>query len=123
MATKYLLSRDVAGYPTTGEQTSVPFSNTGAYFQLTPGVPTNVTVPPTFSTNVLARFSYGNGIENPVVFVKNGASPVISFPSTSVQESDIEINPSARQVKSGDVIQFLSSQTNISVSVSFYEIL
>lgn len=123
MATQLLLTRDVAGYPTTGSETSRKFSDTAQYFTLTASTVTNVTVPSGSSRRMMAHFSYASDTTPHVVFVQPSSAPALTLPTGTVAATTAELNPSAREVVAGQGLQFLTAQADVSVSITYYEIL
>lgn len=123
MTTQYLLSRDIAGYPTTGEQTGTKFTDTAQYFTLTASTVENVTVPRTGATRMLAKFKVVSLTQNAVVWVLPAASPTLTLPTGTVTATTATMNPSAREVVAGQSLQLLTSQADVSVSIEYYEIL
>lgn len=123
MATQFLLTRDVAGYPTTGSQTSHKFSDTAQYFSLTASTVKNVTVPVGKGRRFMAKFSYASLTTPPAVWVQPSASPALTLPTGTVTDTTAELNPSAREVVAGQELQFITAQADVSVSITYYEIL
>lgn len=122
------ITRDINGYPMNAEEPALAFAQTGQYVLLVANTVTNVTVPqnpsPTFGgRKLLAKFAYGNpsGGESQV-WVLPGASPVLTLPTTTVTETLSVLSPSAREVLPGQVLQFLTAQANIVVSITYYAI-
>lgn len=110
-STKFNLTRDVNGYNGFG----LPFSINGYSTELAANVAQSVTVPVTYS-NWIAIFSYTPGSNIWVNGVTTAAVPGSSFAATTSQ-----LNPSARAVKGGSTISFITSDsTSPQVGVSFY---
>lgn len=110
------MSRDINGYNTFGiEQSNTKYATT-----LLAGVEQHLTVPATGDAayrHVLAVFFQDAGSN---IFVSVNATA--SLPGSSFALSDCEENPSARQVKPGDILSFITADTKDSVGVSFYAI-
>lgn len=128
MATQFLLTRDIAGYPTTGEQTCTRFTDTAQYFTLTGSTVEDVTVPSVTSPHgrpgrLIAKFKLVSLTENAVVWVLPSDSPVLTLPTGTVTATTAEMNPSCREVTAGQSLQLLTSQADVSVSITYYEIL
>lgn len=123
MATKFALTRDINGYNGFGIQ----FSDTNYSATLATGTDTTLTVPSlsppggtSYAANanpvLIALFEYDSGTSVWVSLNAAASTPVgSSFAATSSQ-----LNPSARQVKGGDVLHFKTAGTGVNVSVAFY---
>ena len=128
MSTPLKLIRDQNNQPIFSSEIGLQFSDINQYFLLTANVVTNVTVPannsPSFGSNkMVAIIRYGNpasGMCN--VWVLPAASPVLALPTGTVTATTAILSPGAREVVPGQVLQFLTSQANIVVSISYYAI-
>ncbi len=119
---KYQITRDIQGYPTTGSKTGLKFSLDGQYFDLTASTVLPVTVPSLPYTKAIAVFEYAKTDGAPFVYVQPSASPTLTAPTGTVTATTAELNPSVREVVSGQVLQFLTEQTNVSVTIKYYEL-
>lgn len=110
MSTKFSMTRDINGYNGFG---ILPTQDAFAA-ALAAGVADSVTVPANYQ-NWIAIFSFSPGSSVWVSFNDTAVSPAGAFAaSTSV------LNPSARQVKAGDVISFYTDDTFLpTVSIEF----
>jgi hypothetical protein len=112
---KFSMSRDVNGFNGFGLNFSDIMYNT----TLADGVEQHFTIPigSVDSPRFLAIFSYEPG---GVVWVANNntaSGPGVSFATTLS-----ELNPTARVVKSGDVLSFITTDTTLEVGVTLYEL-
>lgn len=122
MPTPLMITRDIGGYPTTGEESCRRFSGIGQYFTLTASTVKSVTVPSNGGSRMMAHFSYGIDTGNANVWVLPAASPTLTLPNGTVTSTLAELSPVNREVVAGQVLQLLTSQANISVSITYYEI-
>lgn len=118
---KYQITRDIQGYPTTGSKTGLKFSLDGQYFDLAASTALPVTVPSLPYTKAIAVIEYAKTDGVPFVWVQPSASPVLAAPTGVVASTTAELNPGVREVVAGQVLQFLTEQTNVSVSIKYYE--
>lgn len=107
--------RDINGYVTFG----LPFTDTKVNTTLASNEEQTTTVPAspdaTFK-NILAVFSFTAGASVWVANNATAATPGGSFASTTS-----ELNPAARQVKSGDILHFITADdTNDQVGITYY---
>jgi hypothetical protein len=122
MATNYNVDKTKSGVNGFG----LPFCNTIYSVTLTASTDTTVAVPltaavgaPTATTfnKFMAVFSYSNAAN---VFVALNATATVPAGNTFAATT-AELNPTAKMVKSTDVIHFISSGTP-SITVAFYAI-
>jgi len=99
MSTKFNMTRDVAGYNGFG----IPFAEDGYSMVLAAGVAQSVTVPDNYP-NWIAIFGYTPGA---TVWV-NGITTAVA-PTGAASATTAKLNPSARYVKAGDIISFITS--------------
>ena len=112
MATIFLITRDTSGAVGFG----LPFSDQGARIVLGASSLQTFTVPTGPALRYLAIFSYSAGAN---VWVQlNGSA--LTLPSSSAESTQSELNPTAREVLPGDVIQLISSAADAAVSVKYY---
>ena len=110
-ATKFLMTRDIAGYNGFG----VTFTLNAKSAVLVAGVAQNFTVPDEYP-NWIAIFSFSPGASVWVDGITTAVAPTGAFANTTS-----ELNPAARLVKAGDVISFITSDiTSPAVSVLLY---
>ncbi len=110
-ATKFLMTKDVAGYNGFG----LPFTLNAKSGVLAATVAQSITVPSNYP-NWIAIFSYTPGSNIWVDNITTAVAPAGAFSDTTS-----ELNPAARLVKAGDVISFITSDvTSPMVSVLFY---
>jgi len=112
--------RDINGYPTTGEFQCLVFTNTAQYFTLTANSVTTVTVPAGNYSRLMANIKAAVAAEDPLVWVLPAASPTLTLPSGTVAATLAELNPGCKVVVPGQVLQFLTSQTGVNVSITYY---
>lgn len=109
-------ARDVASFNTF----AMPFSDTVFRTTLAAGVAQSLTIPsnpdPIYK-KWLAIFSIDPGKR---IFIGNGV--VSSVPGGSFDESAAPLNPTPRIVKSGDILSFITPDTNAYVTVELYAI-
>lgn len=110
--TKFSMIRDINGYNGFG----LPFSNVNYQFTVSQATPTTLTIPIDY-TNCLAIFSYGVGTN---VWVANNVTATL--PTGTVSATPCQQNPTARWVKSGDVLSFNTSNTTADVGVMLYSL-
>lgn len=119
--TPFSMTRDIAGYNGFGLAFSTSkFSATIAQTtDTTLAVPTTSALgAPTASTSnkFIAIFSFEPGAR---VWVSNNATAAVPAGATFAAVSS-ELNPSARYVKSGDTLHFITPNTTADVGVTFY---
>src|ERR1041385_845810 len=110
MSTLFNMIRDINGYNGFG----LPFSVDNKSTTLLAGFEQNFTVPSNFENWILI-FSFSPGSS---VWVANNVTA--STPGVSFSDTLSELNPSARGVKGGDVISFVTSDTSVEIGVSLY---
>jgi hypothetical protein len=111
MPTKFLMSRDVAGYNGFG----LPMTLDAVSGIMAAGVAQSVAVPDTYP-NWIAIFTYTPGASVWVDTFTTAVAPTGAFSATTS-----ELNPAARFVKSGDVLSLITSDiTSPAVSILFY---
>lgn len=114
------ITRDSQGYMTTGSQMGRDFPILVQRVELTADAVKSVTTPTGNGTKMIAYFSFTKAAD---VFVQPGSSPVLAYPTGTVDTAPSELNPIARIVGAGEVLQFLSSATNPFVTISYYAVL
>jgi len=107
---KFNLTRDINGYNGFG----LMFSEDKFSVSLAATVEQHFTIPGNYD-KWIAIFSFTPGSE---VWVANNFTATL--PSGALSSTYSELNPTARQVKAGDVISFIASGDNISVGVTLY---
>lgn len=111
MPTKFLMSRDIAGYNGFG----LPFTLDARSAIMAAGVAQSVAVPDTYP-NWIAIFTYTPGAS---IWVDTFTTAVV--PAGAFSATTSELNPAARYVKSTDVISLITSDiTSPAVSILFY---
>ena len=113
------ISRDDNGYPTTGEYTCLSFT-LGQYFTLTANTIKVVTVPNYPYLRLMADIKVEIETGNPVVWVLPAATPTLTLPNGTVTETHAEVNPECKVVYPNQVLQFLTDQTGVTVSITYY---
>jgi hypothetical protein len=110
--TKFQMIRDINGYNGFG----LPFTVAAQSWQgtLLIGAEQTITVPSS-SEYWLAIFNAVPGGEVWVNLNATAASPTTSFSNNASQ-----MNPSARKVKAGDVIHFITPNTSVNIWVGLY---
>lgn len=110
-STKFLMTRDIAGYNGFG----VPFATDGKSAVLAAGVAQSFVVPSNFA-QWIAIFSYTPGASVWVDGVATAVAPIGAFSDTTA-----DLNPAARYVKAGQTISFITSDSSSPmVSVKLY---
>lgn len=112
MSTKFLMTRDIAGYNGFG----IEFSDTNFNTTLATGVAQSFAVPTGFK-NWIAIFNFTAGTS---VWVANNTTAAIAGASFALSAS--QLNPQARKVHGGDVISFITGDTASEVQVALYAI-
>lgn len=102
MSTQFYMTRDINGYNGFG----IPFSTDSKSAVLSASTAQSITVPSNFS-DWIAIFSYTPGASVWVDAATTAAAPTGAFAATTS-----ELNPAARAVKAGDVISFITEDTN-----------
>ncbi len=120
--TSLSIVRDINGYPQTQANDARAFSSANQDFTLTASSITTVTVPsfPNANIGVLAYFYF---TPNKEVYVLPAAAPTLTVASGTVRETLATINPLTRPVVQGQSIQFLTADTGVTVSISYYAVL
>jgi|SRR5271170_7378315 len=123
--TPLLLARDTGGFVTSGKYSAKAFSDTILYFSLVSGTVTKATIPnignqSMYGNNVVAEFSIVSASENAQVWVSPLASPAITLPTSTVTATRAELNPIARVLTGGQIIQLLTEQEDVVVSIACY---
>lgn len=117
----YTITRDIQGYPSSGTQMGKHFSEFTQSFLLTATTVLPVTVPLTATAKMVMyiNFSYGA-----TVLISPAASPTLIEPTGTVTLgiSEIVLNGSARNVIGGQALQFLTADTGVYVTLSYYSI-
>ena len=123
MATKFNMVRDINGYNGFGLQ----FTDTAYSATLATSTNTTLTVPSNSgmggngfqsSSTWIAIFSFDSGSN---VWVANNVAAELPSGAAFVETSS-ELNPKARLVKGGDVLNFISDGTDVNISVMFYSL-
>jgi hypothetical protein len=104
------MSRDVTGSPAYAP----PFPLIGTSTTLTANIAQSYTVPSTFK-EYIAIFSIDPGTR---IWIASNATAV--GPTSSFANTVSTLNPTARFVNAGDVLSFISSDTNAMVGVNLY---
>ena len=99
MTTKFLMTRDVAGMNGFG----IPFADDGYSMVLAATVAQSITVPDEYP-NWIAIFGYTPGATVWVDGITTAVAPTGAAATTTAK-----LNPSARAVKSGDTLSFITS--------------
>lgn len=111
MTTKLSFGRDVQGY----NAYAPPFGDDGSQCVLAANTAQSVTVPSNF-TNWIAVFSYSPGSN---VWVANNVTATV--PTGAFSSTTSKLLPASRTVSAGDVISFITSDTDSpQVGVIFY---
>jgi len=100
-STKFNLTKDIAGYNGFG----IVFAEDGQATSLAANTEQHFTVPSNYPYWI-AIFSYTPGSN---IWVDGITTAVV--PSTSFGATTAELNPSARAVKAGDVLSFITADT------------
>jgi hypothetical protein len=113
--TLFNMSRDINGFNAFG----LPISNKKYKCLLSQNVESTLVVPETGNSsykNVVAIFSFDPG-DSVWVSVNSSAT----LPTTNIfSETNSELNPTARLVKPGDILSFITTDQTDQVGVVFY---
>ena len=121
MTTPYVITRDINGYPSTGELTCYRPTDTAYQVILTANTIATVTVPPATATGQLvAVFTYAVATGNPVVWASPNSAVALVLPTTTATHTIAELNPRVWQVPVGAQMQLLTAETGVNVSIAFY---
>lgn len=115
-ATLCMLGRDSGGYPIQTNEIALPFTTLSQSLPLTANTVASLTVPVGPTTRMLALIKY-DGSES--VWVQNGATPTLTIP-VAPETSTKELAPHCRIVTFGDVLQFITAQTGVTVNICYY---
>lgn len=118
MALPLQITRDNQGYMTSGGQTCRDFATYIQRFELTATDVFTIDVPTSQGPKLIAYFSFNKAAD---VFVQPGASPTLTFPDGTADTNPSELNPIARIVYSGQVLQFLTGDADVYVTISYFE--
>jgi hypothetical protein len=110
MSTKFSMTRDINGYNGFG----LMFADDKYSTTLASGVAQTLTIPSNAS-KWLAIFSYEPGGE---VWVANNATAAL--PGGTMAAATSEMNPTARQVKAGDILSFITPDTTLYIGITLY---
>jgi hypothetical protein len=123
MTTKFNMSRDINGYNGFG----LTFTDTAYSATLASSTNTTLTVPSAIGigkqgygtvAQTLAVFNFDPGTSVWVADNTTAAAPAgASFAATAS-----ELNPAARLVNGGDILNFFTTGTGVNVSVCFYSV-
>jgi len=120
---QFILTRDINGYVGFG----LPFSEMTFQATLATSTNTTLTVPTslslgrqgnTTSAQFIAIFSFDPGTS---VWVSNNTT-ANSPAGASFVQTNSQLNPAARTVKAGDILNFYTPGIGVSVNVSFYSL-
>lgn len=119
--------REIFGSDRTNHGCTREFSNINYTFLLTANTVATFTVPTTIDIDpirdlrqLIAFFTF---TPDSTVYVLPDSAPVLALPATDVPAQTLaQINPEGRNVERGQVIQFLTPDTDVYVSVEIYSI-
>lgn len=98
---------------------TMPFSDTAVQVNCLANAEETFTVPGTVTTQYQAYFEYAS---NSNVFVRLNATPAIPAGGTVGTEPYNEFKPKKRYVRGGDVIHFITPDTNAYIGVSLRQL-
>lgn len=98
---------------------TMPFSDTCAQFGMLTNIQHTYTVPGTSTTKYQAYFEYSS---NSNIFVSLNAAPVIPLLGTVGVQPYNEFKPKKRYVSGGDVIHFITPDTNAYMGISLRQL-
>jgi len=110
MSTKFQLTRDINGYNGFG----LKFADDKYSTTLASSVAQSLVIPSNFA-KWIAIFSFAPGTE---VWVANNAAATI--PGGAFAATNSELNPVGREVAGGDILSFITPNTQAEVSVTLY---
>jgi uncharacterized cupin superfamily protein len=108
--TKFRMLRDINGYNGFG----LPFSNRKYSAKLTADTAQSLTVP-SDEPEYIAIFSFEPG--DPVWVSRN---ETVAIPAGAMGATTSELNPVAREVRAGDVLQFKTSAADVEIGITLY---
>ena len=98
---------------------TMPFSDTCIQVNCAAGVAQSFTVPGTPEQQFQAYFEYAS---NSNVFVRKNTAPTSPLSGTVTTQQYSEFKPKKRYVRGGDVIYFITPDTNAYIGVSFRQL-
>jgi hypothetical protein len=110
MSTRFGMIRDINGYNGFG----LIFADDKYNTTLAAGVAQTLTIPSN-AAKWLAILAYEPG---GTVWVANNATAAL--PGGSMASATSELNPTARLVKAGDVLSFITSDTTLGIGITLY---
>ena len=121
MTTQYNITRDINSYPSTGSFTCMQATDTAYQVILTANTVATVTVPGAANANrLMAKITYAIATGNPVVWCRPSSTGTLVLPTTTATATIDVLNPSAIEVKVGQVLQLLTAQSAVNVSIAYY---
>ncbi len=98
---------------------TMPFSDTCIQVNCAANTQETYTVPGTETQQYQAYFSY---TENSNVFVRKNGTPAVPASGTVGEEQYNEFRPEKRYVRGGDVLHFITPDTNAYIGVSLRQL-
>ena len=98
---------------------TMPFSDTTIQVNCAVGVEQTYTVPGTSQQQYQAYFSYN---QNANVFVRKNGVPTVPASGTVGSQQYSEFRPEKRYVKGGDVLHFITPDTNAYIGMSLRQL-
>jgi|GEM_PF-6687467 len=114
--TKLALTRDINGYNTFGLADS---SNKKNFILTSAGGELTTTAPASNTSGYLAVYSFEPGAK---VWVALGGTAIEMPVNNTVNTTNAELNPTARNVPAGATLRFKTNDTSAEVGVAFYEL-
>ena len=98
---------------------ALPFSDTGSKMTLGAATALSFVVPGTPAVTYRARFGYAG---NDSVWVALNKTATVPAPGTIVTSSNEEFKPSAKYVRGGDTLSFISTLAGAQVGISLLQL-
>jgi len=122
MAKPLQITRDVQGYATSGQQMGRDYPDLAQQVELTASTAKSITVPVNSSSRMLACIAITPGKS---VFMTRNYNGTIAVPTGTLTAAPVEMIPQAaanRIVYGGDVLQFITPDSNVYLTISYYEV-
>jgi hypothetical protein len=123
MATPLQITRDSQGYMTSGQQSGRDFPTLCQQYELTATTAVSITVPVNSSTRMLACIVTTAG--HSVFMARNYGTTIVSPTTGAVTTFPVEMIPNGvanRIVLGGDILQFITPDTGVYLTISYYEV-
>ena len=122
MAKPLQITRDVQGYATSGQQMGRDYPDLAQQIELAASTAQSITVPVNSSSRMLACIAVTPG---KTVFMTRNYGSTIVLPTGTLTAVPVEMIPQAaanRIVNGGDVLQFITPDSAVYLTISYYEV-